>query len=64
VPRGYRGAYRGRGGAPFGGNLTAYKLDNRPKKVALAGVDFTDPDKDESLRQYLLVCLLYSPLYR
>jgi hypothetical protein len=23
----------------------------------LTGVDFTNPDKDESLRQYLLVCL-------
>jgi hypothetical protein len=22
----------------------------------LSGVDFSDPDKDESLRQYLLVC--------
>ncbi|KAI9746225.1 MAG: hypothetical protein M1818_000906 [Claussenomyces sp. TS43310] len=59
VPRGARGfdrgrgSYRGRGGAPFGGS-SAYKLDNRPKKIALTGVDFTEPDKDESLRQYLL----------
>lgn len=57
VPRGFRGsdrgAYRGRGGASLGGG--GYKLDNRPKKVALTGVDFTEPEKDESLRQYLLV---------
>ncbi len=59
VPRGTRGfdrgGFRGRGGAPFSGGGAAYKLDNRPKKVALTGVDFTNPDKDESLRQYLLV---------
>jgi RNA-binding protein 26 len=59
VPRGTRGfdrgAFRGRGGAPFGGAGAAYKLDNRPKKIALTGVDFTNPEKDESLRQYLLV---------
>ena len=42
------GSSRGRGG---GG---AYNLDNRPKKVAVSGVDF-DGDKDEGLRQYLLV---------
>jgi hypothetical protein len=61
VPRGTRGldrgGYRGRGGAPFGGGGGAYKLDNRPKKIALTGVDFTNSDKDESLRQYLLVFL-------
>lgn len=59
VPRGTRGfdrgGYRGRSGAPFGGGGAAYKLDNRPKRVALTGVDFTNLDKDESLRQYLLV---------
>jgi len=59
IPRGSRGfdrgGYRGRGGAPFGGGGAAYKLDNRPKKIALTGVDFTNPEKDESLRQYLLV---------
>lgn len=55
APRGFRGGYRGRGGAPFARGGGAYNLDNRPKKVGLAGVDFTDPEKDESLRQYLLV---------
>ena len=58
VPRG-RGAFRGRGGmaAPY----NAYKLDNRPKKVGIAGVDLTDSAKDEALRSYLLVCF-YFPL--
>jgi hypothetical protein len=55
VPRGFRGGYRGRGGgAAFGGG-SAYKLDNRPKTVGVSGIDFTDPEKDEGLRQYLLV---------
>ncbi|KAF4632222.1 hypothetical protein G7Y89_g5900 [Cudoniella acicularis] len=53
APRGFRGSFRGRGGAPFSGGGT-YKLDNRPKTVALTGVDFSDPEKDESLRQFLL----------
>ncbi|CAG8952501.1 hypothetical protein HYFRA_00001248 [Hymenoscyphus fraxineus] len=53
VPRGFRGGYRGRGGAPFAGG-GAYKLDNRPKKIAITGVDFMDTEKDENLRQYLL----------
>lgn len=52
--RGGGGGYRGRGGAPRGGG-SAYKLDNRTKKVAVSGVDF-DEGKDEGLRQYLLVC--------
>jgi RNA-binding protein 26 len=56
APRGFRGGYRGRGGAPYARGGGAYNLDNRPKKVGLSGVDFSDPDKDESLRQYLLVC--------
>jgi RNA-binding protein 26 len=56
VPRGGdRGGYRGRGGAPFSRGGGAYKLDNRPKKIAITGADFTNPEKDESLRQYLLV---------
>jgi RNA-binding protein 26 len=56
IPRGFRGGYRGRGGAaPYTGGNNAYKLDNRPKKIGLTGVDFSNPEKDESLRQYLLV---------
>lgn len=51
-----RGGYRGgRGGAPFVVGGGAYNLDNRPKKVSLTGVDFTDPLKNESLREHLLV---------
>lgn len=52
-----RGAYRGRGGASGRGNIhaayAAFSLDNRPKKVALTGVDFSVPEKDEALRQHL-----------
>lgn len=65
--------FRGRGGfLPRGrgafhpGNIraafAAYSLDNRPKKVLVKGIDFTEAEKDEALRQYLLVsvdfCLL------
>lgn len=55
APRGaFRGGYRGRGG---GGPAAyaAYSLDNRPKKIAVAGVDFTEPEKGEMLRQFLFV---------
>jgi RNA-binding protein 26 len=66
VPRGGRGfdrgGYRGRGGAPYSGGGNVYKLDNRPKKIAMTGIDFTNPDKDESLRQYLLVSHLHNTL--
>lgn len=57
VPRG-RGGYRGRGGAPFGGAAGGgvMRLDNRPKSISLTGVDFSNAEKEESLRQYLLVC--------
>jgi RNA-binding protein 26 len=60
VPRGFRGGYRGHSGAPFGGAGGGYKLDNRTKKVALTGIDFSDAEKDESLRQYLLVSFIVS----
>lgn len=50
----YRGG-RGRGGDR--GNMhaayAAYSLDNRPRKVALTGADFSVPEKDEALRQHL-----------
>ena len=58
APRGFRGGYRGRGGAPFSRGGGGYNLDNRPKKIGISGVDFTDAAKDESLRQYLLVSFL------
>ena len=51
-PRG-RGGFRGRGGG-------AYNLDNRTKKVGVSGVEFTG-EKDEGLRQYLLVSLVHHP---
>ncbi|KAK4126090.1 hypothetical protein N657DRAFT_614503 [Parathielavia appendiculata] len=55
TPRGsFRGGFRGRGNA---GNVhaayAAYSLDNRPKKVIVTGADFTVPERDETLRQYL-----------
>lgn len=56
APRGFRGGYRGRGtGVPFSASGRVFNLDNRPKKVGLVGVDFTDAGKEESLREYLLV---------
>ncbi|KAL1900351.1 hypothetical protein Cpir12675_001035 [Ceratocystis pirilliformis] len=49
-----RGAFRGR----FRGDIhQAYKgatLDNRPKTVAIKGVDFTVSTNSEALRQYLM----------
>ena len=59
VPRGFRGGYRGRGSAPFVAGARSFNLDNRPKKVGLTGIDFSDAEKDESLRQYLLVSFSY-----
>jgi hypothetical protein len=62
VPRagGYRGG--GRGGRGGGGPAAyaAYSIDNRPKKVAVAGVDFTDTEKGEMLRQFLFVSSFFS----
>ncbi|KAG9257363.1 uncharacterized protein F5Z01DRAFT_633311 [Emericellopsis atlantica] len=53
-----RGTWRGRGGGTgVEGRHAAYaqySLDLRPKTVAIAGVDFTAPEKDEALRHYLL----------
>ncbi|KAM5446144.1 hypothetical protein MaudCBS49596_006830 [Microsporum audouinii] len=47
----YRGGLRGRGG--FRGRGGVIRLDNRPKRVAISGVEF-DTNRDEALRQYLL----------
>ncbi|KAF7545802.1 hypothetical protein G7046_g9473 [Stylonectria norvegica] len=65
--RGGGGGYRGRGNAPRarggssfrgrGGMHAAYaqySIDNRPKKLAVTGVDFTAANKDEVLRHFLL----------
>ncbi|KAI1801061.1 hypothetical protein F4811DRAFT_535879 [Daldinia bambusicola] len=56
VTRATRGGYgyQGRGGAEARhAAYAAYSLDNRPKIIALSGVDFTSSEKDEALRQYL-----------
>ncbi|SPN99588.1 uncharacterized protein DNG_02440 [Cephalotrichum gorgonifer] len=54
----FRGGSRGGGyGSAYGDvheAYAAYSLDNRPKRVAVTGADFTVPAKDEALRQYLL----------
>lgn len=50
----YRGGYQGDVHAAY----AAYSLDNRPKTVSVTGVDFTSSEKDEVLRQYLLVSYL------
>lgn len=49
----FRGGYRGRG-APRGGRGGVLRLDNRPKRVAISGVQF-DTARDEALRQFLVV---------
>lgn len=54
APRAFRGGFRG-GRGNHHAAYAAYSLDNRPKKVILTGVDFTESEKDETLRQYLFV---------
>ncbi|PYH94212.1 hypothetical protein BO71DRAFT_399080 [Aspergillus ellipticus CBS 707.79] len=48
----FRGGYRGRGGMARGRG-GVLRLDNRPRRVAVSGVEFT-PEKDEALRQFLI----------
>ncbi|VUC22097.1 unnamed protein product [Clonostachys rosea] len=50
--RGSRGSFRGVEGRHAA--YAQYSLDNRPKRLAITGVDFTATDKDESLRHFLL----------
>lgn len=54
-----RGGYRGRGVNHFTSMFVpgsrSFNLDNRTRKIAMTGVDFSDAEKDESLKQYLLV---------
>ena len=52
----FRGRGRGAFGARGGGK---YNLDNRTKTVAISGVDLT-PERDEALRQHLLVVRFHS----
>ncbi|KAL7933681.1 hypothetical protein V8C35DRAFT_303581 [Trichoderma chlorosporum] len=51
APRG-RGSFRGQVGRHAA--YAQYSLDNRPRKLAVTGVDFTPADKDEALRHFLL----------
>ena len=56
--RGAQNSFRGGGAGSPGGRHAAYaqySIDNRPKRLAITGVDFTAPEKDESLRHFLLV---------
>ena len=50
----FRAGFRGRGTFRGARGAGAYNLDNRTKKVKVSGVEF-DNEKDELLRQYLLV---------
>lgn len=62
--RGGRGNFRGGCGGGVEGRHAAYaqySIDNRPKRLAISGVDFTAPDRDESLRHYLLVRVILPP---
>jgi RNA-binding protein 26 len=52
--RGSRGGYRG-GRPDVHAAYAAYSIDNRPKMVAVTGVDLTASGMDEALRQHLLV---------
>lgn len=54
VPRS-RGSFRGNGMRHAA--YAQYSIDNRPKKVAITGADFTAPEKDEALRHFLLVSI-------
>ncbi|KAF1937375.1 hypothetical protein EJ02DRAFT_385846 [Clathrospora elynae] len=52
----FRGAYRGRGGfaaSPLPGRSSVKRLDNRPRRLAIAGIE-PDTSRDEALRQHLL----------
>ncbi|KAK3991409.1 RNA-binding protein 26 [Cladorrhinum sp. PSN332] len=53
VPRGRGGFHRGGYGGDVHAAYAAYSLDNRPRKVVMTGVDFTESGADEMLRQYL-----------
>ncbi|KAJ6789275.1 hypothetical protein PWT90_02141 [Aphanocladium album] len=55
-----RGGYAPRGRGSFRGNgarhaaYAQFSIDNRPKKIAIAGVDFSATEKDEALRHFLI----------
>lgn len=56
----FRGGFRGRGGFGARGRGSVLRLDNRPRRVAVSGVELNS-DKDEALRQHLMVSSL-SPM--
>lgn len=62
----YRGAYRGRESgfypAAFPGRSGVKRLDNRPRRLAVSGIE-ADTPRDEALRQYLLVSGTWGGLY-
>ncbi|KAJ5434878.1 hypothetical protein N7491_005473 [Penicillium cf. griseofulvum] len=49
----FRGGYRGRGGFAGRGRGGVLRLDNRPRRVAVSGVELNS-EKDEALRQHLM----------
>ncbi|OAQ98226.1 hypothetical protein LLEC1_03134 [Akanthomyces lecanii] len=51
APRG-RGSFKGTGARHAA--YAQFSLDNRPRKVAIAGADFTVTEKDEALRHFLI----------
>lgn len=54
----FRGGFRGRG--DFHGRGGVLRLDNRPRRVAVSGVQF-DSARDEALREYLVVITIQPP---
>lgn len=54
----FRGSFRGRGAARGRGGVL--RLDNRPKRIAVSGVEL-NTEKDEALRQFLIVSILFPP---
>lgn len=56
----YRGGYRGRG-AFRGRGGGVLRLDNRPRRIAVSGIN--NSEKDEAFRQYLIVSTL-SPYFQ
>ncbi|KAJ5225944.1 hypothetical protein N7468_007169 [Penicillium chermesinum] len=49
----FRGGYRGRGGFAPRGRGGVLRLDNRPRRINVPGVELNS-DKDEALRQHLI----------
>lgn len=54
----FRGGYRGRGGFSPRGRGGVLRLDNRPRRVAVSGIEIGS-DNDEALRQHLIVSSLF-----